>query len=220
VEGSRTKLPFLWAGVIFLALVGIASVVHRAWFLRELLTTGHRPSADPIVAGFAQHPFLTLVHIVPGALFMLLGPLQFVNGIRQRRPALHRWMGRTFLVCSVVIGISALVMGLIMPIGGANESAAIAVFGSLFLFALWRAYRHIRRREFARHREWMIRGFAIGLAVATIRPIVGIFFATSRLTHLTPHEFFGTAFWLGFSLQTMAAEVYIRTHATTLDGRP
>ena len=42
--------------------------------------------------------------------------------------------------------------------------------------------------------------FAIGLAVATIRPIVGIFFATSRLTHLTPRDFFGTAFWLGFTL--------------------
>ena len=50
---------------------------------------------------------------------------------------------------------------------------------------------------------------AIGLAVATIRPIIGFFFATSRLTHLTPHEFFGTAFWLGFTLQLMAAEAWI-----------
>ncbi len=55
----------------------------------------------------------------------------------------------------------------------------------------------------------MLRAFAIGLAVATIRPIIGIFFATSRFTHLTPQEFFGTAFWIGFTLQLIAAESWI-----------
>ena len=40
----------------------------------------------------------------------------------------------------------------------------------------------------ALHREWMIRAFAVGLAVATIRPIIGIFFATSRVSGLTPRE--------------------------------
>jgi hypothetical protein len=57
----------------------------------------------------------------------------------------------------------------------------------------------------------MIRAFSVGLAVATIRPIVGIFFATSRFTHLTPREFFGTAFWIGFTLHLIAAEAWIRT---------
>jgi hypothetical protein len=55
----------------------------------------------------------------------------------------------------------------------------------------------------------MIRVFAIGSAVAAIRPIVGIFFATRKLTHLTPHDFFGIAFWLGFTIQLMAAEIWI-----------
>jgi hypothetical protein len=58
----------------------------------------------------------------------------------------------------------------------------------------------------------MIRAFAVGLAVATIRPIIGMFFATSRISGLTPHEFFGTAFWIGFTVQLMAAEAWI--HAT------
>jgi hypothetical protein len=55
----------------------------------------------------------------------------------------------------------------------------------------------------------MIRAYAIGLAITTIRLIVGIFFATSRLTGLTPYEFFGTAFWIGFVLHFIAAEVWI-----------
>jgi cytochrome bd-type quinol oxidase subunit 1 len=78
------------------------------------------------------------------------------------------------------------------------------------LVALTRAFWLIRRREIALHREWMIRAFSIGLAVATIRPIMGIFFATSRLSELTPREFFGIAFWIGFTLHLMAAEAWIR----------
>jgi uncharacterized membrane protein len=213
---QRASPTLLWTGVILLALIGIASVLRRALFLKAIFEPGHPPYRPDVDAGFAQHPLLTLAHITPGLLFMVLGPLQFVATIRTRRPTLHRWIGRIFLVCSLIIGVTALAMGLTMPIGGVTESAAITIFGSLFLFALWKAYGYVRRRQFALHREWMIRAFAIGLAVATVRPIVGVFFATSRFTHLTPHNFFGTAFWLGFTLQTIAAEVYIRTHSSSL----
>jgi uncharacterized membrane protein YvlD (DUF360 family) len=96
-------------------------------------------------------------------------------------------------------------------IGGVNQAAATILFGSYFLFALSKAFWHIRRREVTLHRQWMIRAFAIGLAVATIRPIVGIFFATSRFTGLTPTQFFGTAFWIGFVLHLIAAEVWIHS---------
>jgi len=162
---------------------------------------------------FAQYPILTLVHIVPGLLFMLLGPLQFSSTIRARHLRWHRWSGRIFVICGVVIGISALVMSLGMPaIGGLNQAAATTLFATFFLFALCKAFWHIRRREVALHREWMIRGFSVGLAVATIRPIVGMFFATSRFSGLTPHEFFGIGFWIGFVLHLIAAEAWI--HAT------
>lgn len=55
----------------------------------------------------------------------------------------------------------------------------------------------------------MIRAFSLGLAVATVRPIVGAFFATRGLTRLTPPEFFGIAFWLGFTMHLIAAEAWI-----------
>jgi hypothetical protein len=100
-------------------------------------------------------------------------------------------------------------------IGGVNQAAATILFGSYFLVALSRAFWLIRRREIALHREWMIRAFSIGLAVATIRPIIGIFFATSRFSGLTAREFFGIAFWIGFVLQLIAAEAWIRVTART-----
>jgi uncharacterized membrane protein len=169
---------------------------------------------------FARYPVLTLIHIVPGLLFMLLGPLQFSSTIRARYPRWHRWSGRVFVACGIVIGVSALAMSFGMPaIGGINQAAATTLFGSYFLVALSRAFWLIRRREVALHREWMIRAFSIGLAVATIRPIMGIFFATSRFSGLTPREFFGIAFWIGFVLHLIAAEAWIRvTNRATIQG--
>jgi hypothetical protein len=65
----------------------------------------------------------------------------------------------------------------------------------------------------------MIRAFSIGLAVATIRPIIAVFFATSPFSGLTPYEFFGVGFWIGFALHFVVAEVWIqwtRPETTTL----
>ena len=105
-------------------------------------------------------------------------------------------MGRVVLASGIIIGTTALVMNPQMAIGGANEVAATILFATFFLFALLKGFVAIRRGNVALHREWMIRAFAIGLAVTTVRAVVGAFFATRRLTHLTPHHFFGTAFWL------------------------
>jgi uncharacterized membrane protein len=184
-----------------------SSCVRRIVWIGTIFLAAQLVALDDL---FAHYPVLTLIHILAGLLFMMVGPLQFSRTLRGRYPKFHRVNGRIFLVCAAIVGISALVMSLGMPaIGGVNQAAATTLFATFFLFALGRAFRHIRRREMALHREWMIRAFGTGLGVATIRPIIGFFFATSRLTGLTPHEFFGTAFWLGFTVQLMAVEVWI-----------
>jgi len=220
--GTRLRRA-LWSAVIFLAAIGVAVALRRIVHLWPILTRGYilvattsNPKAAQFVALddiFARHPILTSVHIVPGLLFMLLGPLQFSSTIRARHLRWHRWSGRVFMGCGLIIGSSALVMSFTMKsIGGVNQAAATILFGAFFLCALCKAFWHIRHHEIALHRQWMIRAFSIGLAVATIRPIVGVFFVTSPLTGLTPYEFFGTAFWIGFVLHLIAAEAWI--HAT------
>ena len=220
-SGSATKKTAACACVIFLVVIGVVVATRRIVNLMPALVHGYRPRpvpANPRLAQiaalddlFAHYPLLTLIHIVPGLFFMILGPFQFSVSIRANHLWWHRLSGRIFVACGLVIGISALVMSLGMPaIGGVIQATATTLFGSYFLFALSKALWHIRHREVALHREWMIRAFAIGLAVATIRPIIGLFFATSPLTDLTPHEFFGIAFWIGFVLHVIVAESWIR----------
>jgi len=204
VKPSPRTERLVWTLTLILSAIGVIAVLAR------LFRLGAPPRATD--TGFAEHPLLTAIHILPGLLFVVLAPLQFVKSLRNGR--LHRWLGRALVGVGLVIGVSALLMSAQMSIGGLTETTATMSFGALFLFCLVRGFVAIRRCQIAQHREWMLRAFAIGMAVAFIRPIVGIFFATSRLTHLTPHDFFGIAFWLGFVIQTSVAELWIRATRT------
>jgi uncharacterized membrane protein len=220
MESGKRLHRILWSAVIFLAFIAVAAASRRiaqvvAILLhdyqqppfRRVLPWRNLPGSDEIFAG---HPLPTLIHVVPEVAFMVLGPLQFNTTLRALHLRWHRLIGKIFVANGFIIACSALIMSFAIPaIGGVNQAAATALFGTFMLFALCKAFWHIRRREIALHRQWMIRAFSIGLAVATVRLIVGFFFATSRFSGLTAHEFFGIAFWIGFVLHLIAAEAWI-----------
>jgi uncharacterized membrane protein len=209
---NRTVARFLWVPMIFLAFIGVAVATRRTVVLLKpgAMSGRNNPAAD-LDSHFAGERTLVLAHILPAMLFMVLGPLQFVRSLRSAYPQLHRWSGRIFLIASGVVGVTGITLAFGKTIGGVDEKAAITLFGSFFLIALAIALWHALRRKFAQHREWMIRGYAIGLAVATIRPIMATFFAAAMLRghKPEPREFFGTAFWIGFTVQMIAAEIWI-----------
>lgn len=206
-------IRLLWTAVVFLAMVGLAAVTRRTVVLLHPPRPNPGNPAAALDAHFADHLALTLTHILPAAAFMILGPLQFVGRIRQKHPQFHRWNGRIFLLASAVLGVTGLTMSFRSTIGGWDEKSATILFGTFFLMALAKALWHALHLEFAQHREWMIRGYAIGLAVAAIRPIMGAFFAAAVIRGQVPQpgQFFGTAFWIGFTLQTIIAEIWIRS---------
>lgn len=206
-----TLTRIVWPATLMLVLIGIAIVTRRTLSLFGFLAPSSNLSGSPVPDdGFMRYASLTMSHIYPGLLYLVLAPFQFVATLRARRPALHRRMGYVVWTAGLATGVTALAMTTQMAIGGATERAATTLFGLLFLFALVRALLCIRRGQVTLHREWMIRAFSLGLAVATVRPIVGAFVATRRLTGLTPADFFGIAFWLGFTLHLIAAEAWIR----------
>ncbi len=125
MNSARRMRRTLWSAVILLALISVAVVVRRTTNLVLILINGYHPpaAASNLTAAqlaalddvFARYPVLTLIHILPGVLFMGLGPLQFNATLRARHRQWHRWSGRVYLICSLIIGVSALVMSVAMP---------------------------------------------------------------------------------------------------------
>jgi Predicted membrane protein (DUF2306) len=210
VRPLRNPAP-RWLRAGFWICVGIAVAV----VIRRLIALAYpSPSAPPQLAQldalFASHAVLTLAHIVPALVFVLLAPLFYWH-----RFAAAVWLQRSLFGVGAIVGLTAYAMS-VFPVGGWVERSAVLVFNSLFLYSLARAYAAMRRNQPLLERHWMTRAIGILLGIATTRPVMGVFFATSRLTHLEPRQFFGIAFWIGFSINTVVVELWLRSRKTAI----
>lgn len=171
---------------------------------------------DDFAERYVAHPWLAYLHIVPGAVYLLGAPLQLSRRFRTRHYGVHRRLGRVLLTCALVAGLFSLLFGVPHAWGGAPEAAAAVVFGCWFLTCLVLAFRAIRRNDVRQHRRWMIRAFAVGIGVGTIRIWVGLFEGVEQMisggtTPATPDTMmFGVAFWLAFTMHVALGEWWLR----------
>jgi uncharacterized membrane protein len=185
--------------VALLALIGVgASATH---YLQE-----------PYNPGFLEFPTVVALHVVLGGIYLALAPFQFVRRIRSRYLGYHRRAGRLLVAVGVVVGVTALFMGFVIPFSGWPERVVIGLFGGLFLVALVKGYLHVRAGRVALHREWMIRAFAIGLSIATMRLI----FVPALIVAADPTDgqiavLSNVSFAVAFVLHASVAELCIRT---------
>jgi hypothetical protein len=207
IEASPTRLaPSRWLRFGFWACI----VISIAVVVRRVVALAYPPhSAPPQLAAldalFASHATLTLAHILPALAFVVVSPFFVLWSDAERT-----WPERLLFPLGAVVGITAYAMS-IYSVGGWLERSAVLFFNTLFLFSLFCAYWHMRRGEWLLKRRWMMRAIVILLGIATTRPVMGIFFATSRLTRLQPSQFFGIAFWIGFSINTLVGEAWLRS---------
>jgi Predicted membrane protein (DUF2306) len=208
-DGGRVQIQTRRTPFWLLTGFWISIAVSVAVVVRRLVAIAHpSPTAPPqmlaLETTFASHAVLTIAHIVPAVAFVLFTPLVF---LRRKEPA---WAERLLFPLGTVVGVTAYAMSA-YSIGGWVERSAVLFFNSLFLFSLARAYGYMRGGEQLLKRRWMTRAVGILLGIATTRPVMGVFFATSRWTHLEPKQFFGIAFWIGFSINTIAVELWLHS---------
>jgi hypothetical protein len=201
-QPSRHPL-WLLAGFWFSVVIAIAVVLRR---LVELIRPlqGDPPQMASLNATFSSHAVLTAMHIIPAAIFVLLAA-----AVLLRRTG-GEWLEWLFFPFGAVTAATAYAMSS-YAVGGWVERSAVLVFNTWFLLSLGHAYWFRLRGEPSRKREWMTRAVAILLGIATTRPVMGVFFATSSRTHLGPSQFFGMAFWIGFSINAGVIELWLQS---------
>jgi uncharacterized membrane protein len=113
---------------------------------------------------------LLIPHTLCGITALLAGPVQFSSRIRQHYLKFHRLLGRIYVI-SVLIGA---------PTGIALSAGRPGMPGTSMQAAAWivctaAALICARNRQIARHREWMIRSYAVTFT-----------FVSSRVLNLSP----------------------------------
>ena len=203
ITAERSRPPlFIRIGFWVCTVIAVLVVIRR------LVALAAPPSSPPAGLGaldgaFASHAGLTLAHILPALLFVILVPIALLR----KTPRLA-WAEQLLFPVGAVVGITAYAMSQ-YSIGGWVERSAVLFFNTLFLISLLQAFRYQKRGELSLKRKWLSRAIIVLLGIATTRPVMGVLFATSRFTHLTPNQFFGIAFWIGFSINTIIGKIWL-----------
>lgn len=205
LDGPRLRT--IQTTTVALILIVLAFFVARLVNDLPHFRDGTVPSED-IHRAYVEHRWLAYLHILPGVVYLIGAPVQLSYRFRSRHYTVHRRMGRVLLPCALVCGVFAVIFGTLYAFGGAGESVATVVFGLWFLFCLVSAFRAIKRDDVRNHRRWMIRAFAIGVGVGSIRIWVYVLNETGLLD--LPGSF-AVGFWLAFVTHAIVAEWWLRT---------
>ena len=118
---------------------------------------------------YMAHTAMIVLHVAGAMLAILIGPFQFLEGLRKGRLLkIHRWLGRVYLISVLVGGLAGLYMAT-LAYGGVVAQLGFAVLGMLWLFSGLMAYVHIRNKRLELHRAWMTRNYALTFAGVTLR---------------------------------------------------
>lgn len=111
-----------------------------------------------------QDRALLIPHALFGCVAFFTGPLQFSSRLRQRRPGLHRLMGRCYVIAVYAAALSALAIGWgrpLLPATLAQGLTWIAVTTGAWVLA--------RNGQIAAHRQWVARSYAVTFTFVSLR---------------------------------------------------
>lgn len=111
-----------------------------------------------------------IAHIVGALAYAVLGAIQFSPAVRRRWPTWHRLAGRVALAGAALVVGSALWLTFhyaTPSLGGLVLAGLRVAVASAMAIAIALGLAAVLRRQIARHREWMIRAYALGLGSAT-----------------------------------------------------
>ena len=190
-----------WVLVAAMLGTGLISVFTRMFFMGEATGTP-ADTYDAFNVRYVLNPLVTWLHLLPALCIAATGPLQFIRRVRNKKRQLHRVSGRIYLTCGVIGAFSGLYLGAVHPFSGwqgpgANEGFATIFFASFTLFCLVKAYTTVRRRQFAAHREWVIRSWALMLGIGTERILLGVMLT---VTEIDIAVLFGLTFWMAAAI--------------------
>jgi uncharacterized membrane protein len=184
-----------WAIMTLLA-IGVAGYSSMAWWSPD--TIGFIQARD----GFLRQ--LLVAHALTGLVALAIGPFQFLASLRQRQPRLHRLLGRTYLLAILFSGLSGLWLAF-CTVGGFAATSGFLVLSVGWLLTGSLALRAALRRDFAAHRAWMMRSYALTFAAVTLRIYLGLGVAAG----IPFAEIYATAAWMSWVLNLVVVEWWL-----------
>jgi hypothetical protein len=159
--GTKTAAWMLLC--ITATLVGVVS-------LRYLLP--HIPFAVPSSNFLQRRPWL-VTHAASASIALIVGPWQFLSGLRKSRKHWHRRIGWVYLIAVLIGWLSSIPVAMHAQAGPVSQAGFLALGAAWITTSLLGLLAAVNR-EFEKHRRWMIRSYALTAAAITLRIMLPI----------------------------------------------
>ncbi|WP_406825185.1 DUF2306 domain-containing protein [Pedobacter sp. KACC 23697] len=117
-------------------------------------------------------------HIIFGGIALLIGWTQFSSKMRNRRMALHRKLGKVYVISVLLSALAGICIGFFAT-GGWVSSAGFICLGIVWFYTTLKAYLYIKHGEIVKHQKMMVYSYAACFAAVTLRiwlPILTIMY--------------------------------------------
>jgi len=167
---------------------------------------------------FRNYPIPRMIHMVLGIIFVLICPAQLVPSFRRAFPRAHRAIGATCLLISIPLIATGWLFAFKFTYTGLPEQVPTVTFTLIYVWLIFMALRGIYQDNIIKHREWMVRAFAMMMGISATRVWFYIFLKT---TDVPSTRFFSSIFWLGLGVNLLIAEIWVnltRNKPTVLEN--
>lgn len=127
----------------------------------------------PVLTNFVTHRVALSIHAVSSSVALIVGPWQFLNGLRALWIGLHRLVGRVYIL-AVSIGWTSSIPVALHAETGAIASAGFLALGICWIAATTVSMAKVLRKDIRSHRRWMMRSYALTAAAITLRVYLGM----------------------------------------------
>jgi hypothetical protein len=155
---------------------------------------------------FLHYQLAFFIHVYTSIFALLFGFFQFWNYLRKRYRSLHRSMGKLYVgIILFVSGPTGLVMGYYAN-GGLFAQISFCILAVLWIFYTYRAYSFATKKDFERHKNYMIRSYALTLSAISLRLFKWIIAGTIALP---PMDTYVIVSWAGWMINLAVAEILV-----------
>lgn len=164
------------------------------------------PTEENYGAYFFPRAIWLFPHIVLGIIATIIGPFQFIPKIRNNYIKIHRKLGRVYIICVILSGISGMYLA---TTSGVNLPYAVGLFGLGFTWSVSAimAFVSIKNKNIELHKDWMIRSYVITFAFVSFRFVEDILMA---LKIGSREEVLVLMSWACWAIPLFIAEIFIQ----------
>jgi uncharacterized membrane protein YozB (DUF420 family) len=154
-----------WAPILFFA--GVLTYNSAHYFIFD--TTYGLLAEKQVELRDSVYYFSFYIHVAAATVILFTPFFSFLIRITKRTRKAHRTLGKIYVMTTLVIVVPTGLYLALFAKGGLSAQWGFATQGILLGIFTWLGFRAILKGNVEKHKEWMVRSYAIAIAALTFR---------------------------------------------------